>query len=146
MFIFKLQSVLEYRKNIEEKIQNEFSGTKRELDTQKLKMKSLIKERASLITEMRNMQDKPVPAVDFAVQFSYVKQVRENEKAQKIVIHNVKEQVETKRKELLEAVKKRKIMEKLKERHTEEYNNNLRNAEQKSSDEMSVLKFGRRGA
>ncbi len=145
MFIFKLQSVLEYRKNIEEKIQNEFSGTKRELDAQKSRMKSLIKERAYLIAEMRNMQDKPVPADDFAVQFSYVKQVRENEKIQKIVIRNAKEQVESKRKELLEAVKKRKIMEKLKERHTEEYNSNLRNAEQKSSDEMSVLKFGRRG-
>lgn len=143
MFVFKLQSVLEYRKNIEEKIQNEFSGKKRELESLKSGIKSLIKERAGLIAEMRNMRNKPVPADDFAVQFSYVKHVRENEKAQKIVIHNVKEQVESKRKELLEAVKKRKIMEKLKERHKEEYGNNLRNAEQKSSDEMSVLKFGR---
>jgi len=145
MFIFKLQSVLEYRKNIEEKILNEFSEIRRELGTQRLRMKSLIQERNNLIAEMRNMRNKPVPVSDFTVQFSYVEQVRENEKKQKIVIHNVKEQVESKRKELLEAVKKRKIMEKLKERHTEEYNSNLRNAEQKSSDEMSVLKFGRRG-
>jgi len=146
MFIFKLQSVLEYRKNIEEKIHNEFSEIKRELHTQRLRMKSLIQERNNLIAEMRNMQNKPLPVSDFTVQFSYVEQVRGSEKTQKIVIHQIKEQVESKRKELLEAVKKRKIMEKLKQRHTEEYNNNLRNAEQKSSDEMSVLKFGRRGA
>jgi len=144
MFIFKLQSVLEYRINLEEKIHNEFSEKKRELDTQRLRMKSLINERNNLIAEMRNMQHKPLPADDFAVYLSYVEQVRINEKMQKIVIHQVKEQVESKRKELLEAVKKRKIMEKLKQRHGEEYNNNLRNLEQKASDEMSVLKFGRR--
>jgi flagellar FliJ protein len=144
MFIFKLQSVLEYRKNIEEKIHNEFSEKKRELDTQRLRMKSLINERNNLIAELRNMQDKPLPADDFAVHFSYVEQLRENEKKQKIVIHQVKEQVESKRKELLEAVKKRKMMEKLKQQHTEEYDSNLRNLEQKASDEMSVLKFGRR--
>jgi flagellar export protein FliJ len=96
MFIFKLQSVLEYRKNIEEKIHNEFSEKKRELDTQRLMMKSLINERNNLIAELRNMQDKPLPADDFAVHFSYVEQLRENEKKQKIVIHQVKEQVESK--------------------------------------------------
>ena len=145
MFIFKLQSVLEYRKNIEEKIHNEFSEKKRELDTQRLIMKSLINERNNLIAELRNMKDKPLPADDYAVHFSYVKQVRENEKKQKIVIHQVKEQVESKRKELLEAVKKRKMMEKLKQKHSEEYDSSLRDLEQKASDEMSVLKFGRRG-
>jgi flagellar FliJ protein len=140
-----MQSVLEYRINMEEKVHNEFSEKKRELDTQRLRMKSLIEERINLIAELRTMQDKPLPADDFAVYISYVEQVRENEKKQKIVIHQAKEQVESKRKELIEAVKQRKIMEKLKQQHAEEYNHNLRDLEQKASDEMSVLKFGRRG-
>lgn len=143
MFIFKLQSVLEYRINMEEKILNEFSEKKRELDMERIRMKFLVKQRATLIAELRTMQDKSLPADDFAIYISYVKQVRENEKKQKIVIHQVKEQLESKRKELVEAVKQRKIMEKLKQQHMEEYNNNLRNLEQKASDEMSVLKFGR---
>ncbi len=143
MFIFKLQSVLEYRINMEEKILNEFSEKKRELDMERTRMKFLVKQRATLIAELRTMQDKSLPADDFAIYISYVKQVRENEKKQKIVIHQVKEQLESKRKELVEAVKQRKIMEKLKQQHMEEYNNNLRNLEQKASDEMSVLKFGR---
>jgi flagellar FliJ protein len=145
MFIFKMQSVLEYRINMEEKVHNEFSEKKRELDTQRLRMKSLIEERINLIAELRTMQDKPLPADDFAAYISYVEQVRENEKKQKIVIHQAKEQVESKRKELIEAVKQRKIMEKLKQQYAEEYNHNLRDLEQKASDEMSVLKFGRRG-
>jgi flagellar FliJ protein len=145
MFNFRLQSVLEYRMNMEEKILNEFSETKRELDVERTRMKYLVKERINLITELRDMQDKPLPADDFANYISYLEKVRENEKKQKIVIHQVKEQLESKRKELIEAVKQRKIMEKLRKRHVEEYNDNLRNLEQKSSDEMSVLKFGRRG-
>jgi flagellar FliJ protein len=129
---------------MEEKIHNEFSGKKRELDAERSKMKSLIQERFNLVAQLRMMQDKPLPANDFATYVSYVKQVRENEKKQKIVIHQVKEQVEDKRRELVEAVKQRKIMEKLKQQHLEEYNNNLRDLEQKASDEMAVLKFGRR--
>ena len=130
---------------MEEKIHNEFSEKKRELNTQRLIMKYLIKEKNDLIAELRSMKDKPLPSDDFAVRISYVGQVRESEKKQKMVIHKVKEEVESKRKDLIEAVKKRKIMEKLKQQHIEEYNSNLRNLEQKASDEISVLKFGRRG-
>ena len=53
-------------------------------------------------------------------------------------------QLETKRIELLDAVRKTKIMEKLKQRHAKEYKDDERALEQKNSDEMSVLKFGRR--
>lgn len=144
MFVFKLQSVLDYRKNVEEKILNDFSEKKRELKEESLKLKNLEKERADLIEELRNMQGRKVYAEDIAVYVSYVKQVREKEENQKIIIAHVKEQLEAKRKELLEAVKKRKVMEKLKERHVEEDEFNMRALEQKNSDEMSVLRYGRR--
>jgi len=144
MFVFSLQSVLDYRKNIEEKILGEFSEKKRELELEELKLINLINERANLIGELRKMQNKSLPVDDIARYISYVEQVRENEKNQSITIAQVSEQLETKRKELLEAVKKRKIMEKLKERHAEEYASAERASEQKNSDEMAVLRFGRR--
>jgi flagellar protein FliJ len=144
MFIFKLQSVLEYRKNIEEKILNDFSEKKRELKEERLKLKNLVEERANLIEALRNMQGLKVLAEDIAALVSYVEQVREEEKKQKKVITQVKEQVEAKRKELLEAVKKRKVMEKLKERHLEEYEFDMRALEQKDSDEMGAIRYGRR--
>lgn len=144
MFVFKLQSVLDYRKNIEEKILNEFSANKRELELEELKLQNLIKEWSNLIGELRKMQNKSVHVDDIACYVSYVELVRKNEEKQNKVIALVKEQLETKRKELLEAVKKRKVMEKLKERHGEEYESTARAIEQKNSDEMAVLKFGRR--
>ncbi len=144
MFVFQLQTVLDYRKNIEEKILNEFSQKKRELATEELRLKNLIQERENLIGELREMQNKSLPVDYIARNVSYVEQVRENEKKQSVIIVQVSEQLEAKRKELLEAVKKTKIMEKLKERHAEEYEGDVRAFEQKNSDEMAVLKFGRR--
>ena len=144
MFVFSLQSVLDYRKNIEEKILNEFSKKKRELEAEELRLKNLIDERANLIDELRKMQNKSLHVDDIARHISYVEQLRENEKKQNIIIAQVKEQLELKRKELLEAVKKMKIMKKLKERHYEEYEETMRLLEQKNYDEMAVLKFGRR--
>jgi flagellar protein FliJ len=144
MFVFKLQSVLDYRENIEEKILNEFSEKKRELEIEELRLKSLIQERENLIGELRKMQDKSVRVDDIARCVSYVEKIRENEEKQIKVITQVREQLEAKRKELLEAVKKTKIMKKLKNRHAEEYADSLRAFEQKNSDEMAVLRFGRR--
>jgi flagellar protein FliJ len=144
MYVFKLQSVLDYRKNIEEKIHNDFSEKKRELETEKFNLKCLVKERVDIIDELRKMHGKSLHAEDIARYVSYVEKIREKEKKQKEIIERVKNELELKRNELLDAVKKRKVMEKLKERHTDEYESNMSAMEQKNSDEMSVLKFGRR--
>lgn len=145
MFKFKLQSVLEYRLNVEEKILNEFSELKRHLDAQKAILNALIKERENHIDDLRNMQRTMMKADDVAAILGYIENLREREKEQKNVIHQAKEAVEQKRKDLVEAVKNRKVMENLRDKHAEEYLKNLNETEQKNSDEMSVLKFGRRG-
>lgn len=145
MFKFKLQSVLEYRLNIEEKILNEFSELKRQLEAQKAILIALISEREGLISDLREMQHTTMKADDIADILGYIERLREKEKEQKNLIHQAKEKAEQKRKELVEAVKNRKVMENLRDKHAEEYLKNLNEAEQKNSDEMSVLKFGRRG-
>jgi flagellar protein FliJ len=142
MFVFGLQSVLDYRKNIEEKILSEFSEKKRQLETEELRLHNLVTERESLISELRKMQDRSLYADEIARYVNYVEQIRGNEEKQKKVIIDVQEQLEALRKELLEAVRREKVMEKLKERHAEEYEGAMRALEQKNSDEMSVLKFG----
>ncbi len=144
MFVFSLQTVLDYRKNIEERTLNAFSEKKRELELEELKLQKLIEERNNSIGELRNTQNKSLPIDDIARYVSYIERIRENEKKQNIVIAQASEQLEAKRVELLEAVKKRKVIEMLKDRHAEEYANAERAFEQKNSDEMAVLKFGRR--
>lgn len=144
MFKFKLQSILEYRLNIEEKIQGEFSGAQRYLAAQKAVLKALVAEREKLMNDLRNMQQVAIRADDIATLVAYVEAIRHKETDQHNVIHQAKEQVEAKRKELVEAVKNRKVMENLRDKNEEEYKKNFSDLEQKNSDEMSVLKFNRR--
>lgn len=135
---------MDYRKNIEEKIHNDFSEKKRQLEREKQTLKNLVKERLGLIDELKKMQNRILPVDNIARCVSYVEQVRKNEQKQKKIIAQVKEQLEDLRKELLEALKKAKVMEKLKEKHSEEYENAAKAFERLDSDEMAVLKFGRR--
>jgi flagellar FliJ protein len=144
MFVFRFQTVLDFRKNVEEKILGEFSEKKRQLEFEELKLQNLMKEWSALLGELKKMQNKAVPVGDIARYVAYIDQVKENENRQKIKIAEVSGQLETKRIELLDAVKKTKIMEKLKQRHAKDYKDDERALEQKNSDEMSVLKFGRR--
>jgi len=144
MFVFKLQAVLDYRKNMGEKAQNSFAEKKRELEGEKLLLKNLIKERVRLVRELRGIQNKLQPAFDIERHVSYIEQLREHEKRQKQIIIQMEEELETLRNQLLEAVKKIKVMEKLKEKGSEEYKSAARSLEQSISDEISVLKFGRR--
>ncbi len=144
MFVFRFQTVLDFRKNVEEKILGEFSEKKRQLEFEELKLQNLMKEWSALLGELKKMQNKAVPVGDIARYVAYIDQVKENENRQKIKIAEISGQLETKRIELLDAVRKTKIMEKLKQRHAKDYKDDERALEQKNSDEMSVLKFGRR--
>ena len=144
MFKFKLQSVLDYRLNIEEKILNEFSELKRKLDEQKALLEALVSEREGRVADLRNMRSATIKADDIASILAYVEHLHEREKQQEEVIRQTGEAVEEKRKYLVEAVKNRKVMENLKDRHEQDYIKDFNETEQKNSDEMSVLKFGRR--
>lgn len=144
MFKFKLQSILEYRVNIEEKILNEFSDLKRDLEEKRAVLKALVTERESLMNDLRNMQSVTMRVDDIAALVAYVENIRMKEKEQKNILHQAKEKVEKKRQELMEAVRNRKVMENLRDKHAAEYQKNFNELEQKNSDEMSMLKFGRR--
>lgn len=144
MFKFKLQSVLEYRLNVEEKIIGEYSEIRRRLEMEKDLLKALIEEREGMLNELRQVKSTNLRAQDIASRVSYIEAIRLKELNQTNVIHEVAGLVESKRKELVEAVKKRKVLENLRDRQSEEYRKNMSDLEQKNSDEMSVLKFGRR--
>ena len=136
--------MLDYRLNIEEKILNEFSELKRELDRLKAMLEELKSERENMVAGLRNMQSQTIKAHDISSILVYVERLRESEKQQNQVILQTIEAVDQKRKDLVEAVKNRKIMENLKDKQKEEYIKDVNDTEQKDSDEMSVLKFGGR--
>ena len=143
MFTFKLESALNYRKAVEEKKLVEFSEAKKKLEREKDQLEGIHREQLIIIGQFKNMQERPFHAPDIALYFSYIQLVKEKETLQQEIIQQVSQEVEILRKALLEAVKNRKIMDKVKERQFKEFKENIAAYERKMADETAVLRFVR---
>lgn len=144
MFNFKLESVLNYRKTLEERRLVEFSDEKKRLEGEKEKLESMRQEKSELLEQFRAEQVNPLSSTDIALYFSYIKVVNERENEQKAVVNKATETVEEKKEVLLGAVKDRKIMDTLKEQRFNEYKENVSGVERKIVDETAVLRFSRK--
>ncbi len=144
MFNFGLQPVLDCRKAIEEKILVEFSEQKRRLEREKATLTKLRKERMLLVEQLKKKQEIMLSAADIALYISCIQKLREKENDQQGLVREVMICLESKREELLEAVKKAKMMETLKSQQLQEYEANIIALERKAFDEMAILRFERR--
>lgn len=72
----------------------------------------------------------------------YIETLQEKENLQRDIISGVAVEVEEKRKELLESVQKRKMIEKLKDKNLEDYQRSLADHDRKVMDEMGITRFG----
>jgi flagellar FliJ protein len=144
MFTYNLQSVLEYRQSIEEKKLTEFSETERNLQKEKDRLKEIRKQQQALVEELKALTDRECNSRDVALSLIYTEELQKGENRQIEVIRKAAGVFEEKRKELLEAVKQRKMMETHKEHQFQEYKTDLIAAERRETDDMSIQRFARR--
>jgi len=143
MFHFKLQPVLDYRKQIEEQFLSEFADTKRRLNYEKERLELLENKKKDLITQLESMGEGDVTVADISLCQSYLERMRDEEICQCKVVVRLDEELENKRIKLVDAIKKRKVLEIIKEKKTEEYKTNLIYNERKELDEFGVSRSGR---
>jgi flagellar protein FliJ len=143
MFTFKFESSLNYRKVVEEKKLVEFSEGKKRIEKEKELLEGIQREQVIIMEQFKNMQEHPFHSSDVASYLAYIKLFKEKETLQKDIVKKVSREVEILRKELLEAVKNRKIMDNLKERQLREFNENIAVYERKNADETAVLSYVR---
>jgi len=140
MFYFSLQSVLNYRKQIEEKLMLDFADTKRRLYCEKELLEKMKKERADLISCVKRMGENQMRSSDAANYFSYINFIKDAENNQEEVVSKVEKELEEKRIELISASRKRKVLEIIKEKELKEYRQSLIIREQKELDEIGILR------
>jgi flagellar protein FliJ len=143
MFTFKFESSLNYRKTVEEKKLVEFSERKKRIEREKELLEGIQREQLIIMEQFKNMQGHPFRSSDVALYLAYITLFKGKETLQTEIVKKVSEEVEILRKELLEAVKNRKIMDNLKERQLREFNENIAVYERKSADETAVLSYVR---
>jgi len=143
MFNFRLQSVLDYIKQLEEKVVSEFADIKRRLDCEKEILKKLKKEGLDLVSRLNGMEEAKLCAADISAYFLYINYIKHKEKYHEEIVSGIVRELEEKRLELLNVIKKRKILEMVREKKLEEYRIYLISKERKELDELATSRYAR---
>ena len=139
-----MQTVLDVRKALEEKIISEFSEQQRELQQETETLQVVQQQKADMIDALRKIQDQRVPVTEIAMQSAAIKRCRQQEARQQEAVRDCAMKVDKKRGELLEAAKKKKTMEICKTRHFEKYQDEQRILERTIIDELVIAGHNRR--
>ena len=141
MYRFNLQVVLNYRKRLEEGLQMELSRTQRELESAKQVFFAYQQEKGYYEEELAKREAREVNIDESILYRDYLKGMNRKIKAQREIVAKAKIGVDKKQKELLIATKKRKVLEKVREKHMKEFMDDLERKERIFTDEINVQRY-----
>jgi len=144
MFTFKLQSVLDARKTKEEQVLAEFIEQTNKLEREKETLTGMGVEKERLLQRLREQKDRLLRPADVELQLSYIKVWNRKIALQRNLILKLGQELEKKRRNLMDIMKDRKILENLKERHLKEHRLQQSLQERITADETAVLRHERK--
>lgn len=143
-FVFKLEVLLKIRKRQEEQAQTQLTNERRVLQQEKIKMFDLQDLRVNAQAEFEEQRrTSRIYIQDLMLWNEYFAQIDKKIEHQTQLIKNQEELVKIALKALEEAIKKRKVVEMLKEKRVQQYNLELIAQEQIILDELSLSIFTR---
>lgn len=145
MFRFRLESVLNYRRTLEENLLKELSELRRQLSLEEDMLRMMIFEKDRHINELGSLQKGAITLKieDIKLYFAYLNGLELKIKKQGDIVKNCQERVDKKLVEVVDAMKNRKILEVIKERGYREYTREINLKEQRLFDEIAVNRFTR---
>lgn len=144
MFTFKFQSVLDARKTKEEQVLAEFIEQTRALGREEEKLVGMGLEKERLLQCLREEKDRLLRPGDVELRLAYVQTWNRKIALQRSLIQKLSQDLEHKRRNLMDVVKDRKILENLKERHLKEHRIQQSWLERITTDETAVLRHERK--
>jgi flagellar FliJ protein len=142
MFQFDLEAVLKYRVRIEEQCQLALAEAAKRLQYALDVLEGLQKEKNDIIRHFVKMQENVITSDVIKRHFSFIEYLKSREEKQEAIIMKMKEEVSSERQNLLEAAKKRKAMEALREKKMAAYDSEMAAKDRKELDDFAVIKFG----
>jgi len=142
-FNFRFASNLRVKERLEEQKKLEYGKALAALENEKQKKRILLTERENTINSFRESVQKDITPYDLQMHNNYLGVLKERIIKQDAAIKRAEEFAEKKRLELVEAMKERKIMEKLKEKDFEEFKIAEQLKEQKIQDEIVSYRYSR---
>jgi flagellar FliJ protein len=146
-FKFSLESVLGYRKSIEDDVRKDFSTLGKILmDTEKI-LASLRDEYWQSVKGVELMQEGNVNPQELEIHRNFQKNLKARIKTQEDQLKKVKGDWERKRNDLIHASQEKKVLEVLKEKKAEKFRYDSERSNQKEMDDVTSNRFqkGRKG-
>ena len=140
-FRFRFRSVLRYREIIEDNKKRDFGVALNHFTHEEANLNSIdnfIAGHEKLVE--RNGQGR-ISARDLQNKYDYARHLDRKKESQEKVVESAAEELESRRKKLVEATKEKKIFERLKERDREAHNEAQRKEEQALSDDLTSQRF-----
>lgn len=144
MFRFRFEQVLNVRKLAEEQILQEFSEQVRGLERERERLRSIRGEKAAVLAELMRRRDGTLNAGEIGMAFGYLRSLRQREVAQAVLVADRERALEAKRDELTEAMKRRKIMEILRQKKFDQYWKEWTRKESVELNEQGIIRFLKR--
>jgi flagellar FliJ protein len=148
MFKFKLQPLLDYRRIIEENAQQDFALRMRELEIAKQLLASIAGQRAVLARRFVDLSKgrSEMKADDLAALTSRLELLRIRQREQEKAVIEKDAEKESSRLVMLDAMRSRRIMELLRDRHFENYKMENKRRETRQLDEFGIRGYVHREA
>ena len=143
-FKFKLESLLGQRQFVEDALEKEFVFVGKRLSQEKQIEKHLQEKHACLAKELKKNLQEPKPVSENQLYVTYLTCLSGQIGRQRQEVQKVESERREKKVALLEAVKKRKIIERLKETHADQFHQLSMKKEQVVSDEVGIQQYNRK--
>ena len=144
MYRFKLQTLLNHRRHQEEVCQIELAEAQRGLTDAQEKLRRLKKAKRENIQKLQARQKEHHNISNILIFINYIEQLSRDIEAQMQQVRKASKNVTQKRDNLIAIMKKRKTLEKLKEKERLDYQQKGMQAERKFNDEVASTRHIRK--
>ena len=144
MHRFKLEALLNHRCHQEELCQKELAQTERLLADEKGKLRCRKREHRENIQQLQAKQKASINVSDIILAVNFIQQLSKDIEDQTKCVREATKTVSQKRNELIIIVKKRKTLEKLKEKEWVAYQKKMMQNERKLMDEVASTRHARK--
>ena len=141
-FIFSMQNILSMKEKIEEQEKVEYSQVMMRFNEEQDKLNDLIERQSMAEIELKNTINEVLNIREVREKEDSLEIIKMYVREQQFVVISCEEEVRQARERLNEAMKERKIYEKLREKAFEEFMQEENKREQKEIDELVSYRYG----
>ena len=143
MFHFPLQPLLNHRRHVEEELQKEMAVVQQQLDGERQRADALCRSLVNHRQQLDSMQRNGDHAGNLLMMVRHLGHLASEVSRQEEMLRRAAQRVEEKRSDLIEAVKQRKVIEKLKEKAKQAYQDEASKKEMRLINEIAIGRYNR---